>query len=291
MRYRLMVAGLVAHCWAVAAQPEGFRLHMAALEGGADVRIGVAVVDPQGRLRLGHREQERFALCSTFKLPLAALVLQRIDQQLERPDRPLHYGAAQLLDHAPVARRYVASGHMSVEEANLASLQWSDNTAANLLLDTVGGPAGLTRFLRRLGDARSRLDRSEPDLNTNLPNDPRDTTTPMAITRTTQQLLWGTVLRPASRQQLQRWLMSNTTGDATIRAGVPAGWIVGEKTGSCEHGGRNDLGFVRPPNGPAYTLGVYVQAPGLSADQRNALIADVTRAVVTHLSAPPPLAP
>lgn len=266
-----------------AADTDDFSAKIVQLEQEKQARIGVAVTDQAGRTVLGHRENERFALCSTFKLPLVAQVLWRIDQGREKSSRPLAYNIDALQEYAPVARRYAPSGYMTVQEASLAALQWSDNTAANLLLDTLGGPAGFTRFVRQNGDSATRLDRPEPDLNSNQPDDPRDTTTPLAMSRLTSRLLWGNTLRPATRQQLQRWLIGNSTGDTTIRAGLPAGWLAGEKTGSCELGGRNDAGFVRSPAGKNHALAIYTLAPQLEPKERDALIAETARLVTAQL--------
>lgn len=267
----------------VAALADSFTDQLSDMERAAGGRFGVAVTNAQGDVLLGYRATEKFALCSTFKLPLAGLMLKRIDLGKERADRHLPYATTEVLDYAPVAKRYLHSGYLTVAEANRASVQLSDNTAANLLLASVGGPAALTQFLRQLGDKSSRLDRTEPTLNTNLPDDPRDTTSPQAMAQTIAKLVFAEVLKPASKQRLQRLLIGNTTGASAIRAGLPDTWLVGDKTGSCERGGRNDVAFVVPPSTPAFVLTVYTNLPTLAPSQRNAVIADVAALVVREL--------
>ncbi|XZG71653.1 class A beta-lactamase [Chitinibacteraceae bacterium HSL-7] len=278
----------LALCLPAAWADSSFQSEIAQLEAKTGGRIGVAVVDQHGKRLLGHRADARFAMCSTFKLPLAALVLQQVEQGRLKASQPLRYDADQLEDYAPAARRYLGSGFMTVTEANQASVQLSDNTAANLLLGALGGPAALTRFFRAVGDPISRLDRTEPTLNTNLPDDARDTTTPSAMATTTAKLLWGNALKPASRDALQRMLIGNTTGDTTLRAGLPADWQVGDKTGSCDRDGRNDVAFVVPKTGVPFVLAVYSNQAGASANERNQTLAEVARIVARTLGSAEP---
>lgn len=181
--------------------------------------------------------------------------------------------------YSPITEKHVGAG-MTVAELCAATLQYSDNTAGNLLLEQVGGPAGLTAFARQLGDPTFRLDRNEPTLNTALPNDPRDTTTPLAMGVTLQRLLLGDALAPAGREQLQAWLKGNTTGDARIRAGVPKGWIVGDKTGSGDYGVANDVGIVWPQGRAPWILVVFSRGPQQSSPWNHEPIAAATRLVV-----------
>ena len=209
---------------------------IAAIEARVGGRLGVAVRDAGSGLSFAYRGAERFPLCSTFKLLLTAAVLLRVDQEHERLSRVIRYGEAQLLEYAPVTRARVAEGGLSIGDLCAAAMTFSDNTAANLLLESIGGPVGLTRYLRSWGDSQTRLDRNEPTLNEALPGDLRDTTTPAAMLGDLETLLLGAALLPSSRDQLAGWLVANTTGHARLRAGFPATWRVGDKTGTGEHG-------------------------------------------------------
>ncbi|MGY0504075.1 class A beta-lactamase [Luteimonas sp. e5] len=246
---------------------------LADLESRYGARIGVALTDHHGNLLYGYRADERFAMCSTFKLPLAALAMHAADIGELDANEQLHYTESEIDQYAPAAKRYLATGFMTVREANLASLQLSDNTAANLLLARLGGPGSVTKFFRLLGDNVSRLDRNEPALNSNLDGDVRDTTTPGSMSRNVARLVYGDVLHSRSREELARMLVGNTTGDSTIRAGLPRDWIAGDKTGSCAKGGRNDVAFLIAPSGNKYALSVYLNAPSSKEDERNAVIA------------------
>jgi beta-lactamase class A len=245
---------------------------IAALEQSVGGRLGVAVLDTGGGKRIDHRADERFPMCSTFKLPLAAQVLARVDAKKERLDRILTYGEKDLLDWAPVAREHVKEGRLSVEALCAAAVTHSDNTAANLLLATVGGPAGLTSYLRSLGDSVTRLDRTEPELNTAIAGDERDTTTPAAMLADVNALVLGDALSPESRERLTKWLVGNTTGDNRLRAGLPAGWRVGDKTGSGQNGATNDVAVIWPPGRPPILVVVYaVESKAPRADIEKAI--------------------
>lgn len=253
------------------------------IERQRNLTVGIALVDDGGTLLFGHRETQRFAMCSTFKLPLAAATLKQIESGKWSAAERLSYSAGQLDAYAPAAKRYLPTGYITVAEANQASVQLSDNTAANLLLDKLGGPSQLTSMFRSLGDSVSRLDRREPDLNTNVSGDPRDTTTPGAMARIVAKLVYGNYLSTAGREQLQRLLIGNNTGDSTIRAGIASGWTTGDKTGSCDNGGRNDAAFLVSPDGRRFALTVYLNAPSLDDKARNEVVATVARLAVESI--------
>ncbi|WP_437689764.1 class A beta-lactamase [Sorangium sp. So ce176] len=253
---------------------------LARIEAQLGGRLGVAALDTANGARIGHRAGERFAMCSTFKSLLAACVLARVDQGQLTLDRRIAYRESDLLEHAPVARARLAEGSLTVEELCAAAVEVSDNTAANLLLAQIGGPAGLTAYLRGLGDQVTRLDRDEPALNTNLPGDPRDTSTPDAMTDTYRSLLVGDrALREASRARLKAWMVRATTGLARLRAGLPRDWVVGDKTGTGENGIANDVAVAWPPSRAPIVVACFVEAPTASADARNAAHAEVARLV------------
>jgi beta-lactamase class A len=187
-------------------------------------RIGVPAIETGGGKRLNYRSEERFPMCSTFKFLAAAAVLKRVDEGQEKLDRFVSYGAL-----------------------CAAAIEQSDNTAANLLLNAIGGPVGLTTFAHSVGDEITRLDRKEPELNNAIPGDERDTTSPAAMCADMQRLLLGNMLSESSRHQLENWLRHNETGTLRIRAAIPKAWTVGDETGWCANGATNDVAFVRPP--------------------------------------------
>jgi beta-lactamase class A len=241
--------------------------------------LGVAVLDTQTGRRFDWRGEQRFRMCSTFKMPLSAAILRRVDQDRERLDRRITYGADVLMGNSPVVEKHVGQG-MTVGDLCEATIIWSDNAAANLLLDALGGPADLTRFLRAIGDQTTRCDRREPELNTGAPDDPRDTTTPTAILATWKTLLIDDVLSPASRKQLNAWLVANKTGNKRLRAGLPSGWRVGDKTGNNGKDTTNDIAIAWPPGRKPVLIATFHDRGSSDDDARNAVLADVARAVV-----------
>lgn len=247
---------------------------MEAMEEEIGGRIGVALVNENGEALYAWRGDERFAMCSTFKLALAAAVLERVEEGEFSIDDSIAFDQSDILSYAPVTSERVAQGEMTVAELADAIITLSDNTAANLLLDRIGGPAALTTFFRDHGDEVSRLDRMEPELNENAPGDPRDTTSPVAMAGLVQRLMFGPELSLASRDQLGTWTVANQTGDDRIRAGIPDSWRVGDKTGTCGTA-YNDIGIVWPPEGDPFVLAVYVDRPEAEADAVNTAIAEI----------------
>jgi len=246
-------------------------------------RLGVSAWQGGSEIRIQHRAEERFAMASTFKLLLAAAVLHRVEKGEEQMDRLVSYGQADLLEYAPVAKQHVKEGAMTVEALCAAVIEYSDNTAANLLLATMGGPEGLTAYVRSLGDKVTRFDRKEPELNTAIPGDPRDTTTPDAMLASMRTVLLGEALTAESRAKLDGWLTRNTTGAAMIRAGVPSGWRVGDKTGRGGNASTNDIAIIRPPEGAPILLCVYSTESKAPAEEREAAVAEVARLVLEAL--------
>src|SRR6266545_4321821 len=236
-------------------------------------RLGVAVLDTATGRRLAYRADERFAMCSTFKWLLGAQILSRADAGKEQLSRVVHYGETDLLEYAPVTRVHVREGGMTVSELVSAAIQYSDNTAANLLLQTIGGPASFTAYVRQLGDRITRLDRVEPDLNSAEPGDARDTTTPNAMVANMNRLLLGNSLRVASRDQLLSWLIASTTGVDRLRAGVPTTWRVGDKTGTGAHGAMNDLAIMWPPGREPVLVAAYLTETNAPSQDRSAALA------------------
>jgi beta-lactamase class A len=249
----------------------------AAMEKQLGLRIGIAALDTGNGNSIFYRESERFLMCSTFKVMLVAAVLARADAGQEHLDRIVHYQKSDVLDYAPETAKNLARG-MSVEALCAAAIKVSDNTAANLLFATLDGPAGVTRFVRKLGDSRTRFDRTEGALN--IPDGELDTTTPSAMLANLKDVLLGEGLSAASRKRLTDWMVACTTGLTRLRAGLPPGWRAGDKTGSGGNGQLNDVAILWPPgNRPpvlvcAYTMG---NKPDDAADER--ALADVGKII------------
>ena len=240
-------------------------------------RLGVAVLDTAGAEPIAHRGGERFALCSTFKFVAAAFVLARVDRGEEDLGRRIVYGRDRLVTYSPVTEKHTGGDGLTVGEICDAAVTLSDNTAGNLLLDSFGGPAGLTAFMRSLGDGVSRLDRWETELNEAAPGDPRDTTTPVAMLGILRETVLGTVLSAPSRGQLAAWRVANKTGDKRLRAGVPGGWRVGDKTGTGANNATNDIAVIWPPGRAPVVVAAYYAEARASDDERSAVLAEVGR--------------
>ncbi len=249
-------------------------------DGGG--RLGVAALDTASGQRSGHHAEDKFPMCSTFKLLAAAAVLKRVDGGQEHLERRVTYAAGDLVTYSPITEKYVADG-MTLAELCDAAVTLSDNTAGNLILRSIGGPAGFTTFARSLGDTVTRLDRWETELNEAVPGDPRDTTTPSAMLNNVQALVLGNALTATSKEQLTKWLLGNKTGDTRMRASLPPGWRVADKTGSGERGSTNDIGMIWPPGRAPVVVTIYLTETTANADQRNAALAAVGKAVAAAL--------
>ena len=263
---------------------QGLAHQFAEIEKKTGGRLGVYVLDTASGRRVGRRHDERFAMCSTFKFLAAAFVLARVDQGKEKLDRRLTYSRQELAPHSPATEKHAGGDGMTMAQLCEATITLSDNTAANLMLASFGGPAGLTAYMRSIGDPLTRLDRTEPGLNEARAGDPRDTTTPAAIVGTMQKILLGNALQPASRARLLQWLDDNKTGGQRIRAGLPAEWKVGDKTGTGENGATNDIAILRPPGRAPILLSVYLTETKASMADRNAAHAAVAAAAAAWVT-------
>jgi len=268
---RDVVLGLAA-----SALPQVTAARFAAIEAATGGRLGVSVLDLAGRRNLSWRASERFPMCSTFKVLAAAAVLARVDRGAEQLDRRIAYSKADLVPYSPVTETHAGDG-MTLSAICEAAVTVSDNGAGNLILRTLGGPEGLTAWLRSIGDGTTRLDRWETALNEAGPGDPRDTSTPQAMTRTLKRLLTGRVLSPASRDQLASWMMACQTGGRRLRSGLPAGWRVGDKTGSGENGTTNDVAVAWPPGGRPLLICAFLTGARSDPPAREAALAEVAR--------------
>jgi beta-lactamase class A len=270
----------------VAAPASAGSSALAGIEARVGGRVGVFAVDTGSGRQLAHRADERFAMCSTFKWVLAAGVLARVDRAELSLDERVLYGPADLLEHAPATREHVAEGAMTVDALARAAVTISDNTAANLLLAKVGGPAGLTAFIRSQGDPVTRLDRDEPTLNTNDPGDPRDTTSPRAMVGLMRRLLCEDALSSAGRERLLGWLRACETGKRRLRAGLPRGWTIGDKTGSGRRGAINDVAIAAPPGRAPILIAAYLSEGHSGDDVLQAAHAEIGRLVAEALAEP-----
>nr|WP_247881146.1 class A beta-lactamase [Skermanella sp. TT6] len=258
---------------------------LAEVERRLGARLGAAILDTESGRRWSHRADERFPLCSTFKAIACGAVLAKADAGREDLERRIRFEAADVVTYSPVTQDRVGGAGMTLAEICEAAMTRSDNTAGNIILDSLGGPSGVTEFARSLGDDVTRLDRRETDLNEATPGDPRDTTSPAAMVANLESLVLGNVLSPPSRDRLTAWLVSNKTGDAKLRAGLPKDWRIGDKTGGGDHGTMNDVAVIWPPNRKPTIVSIYMTETKASFDDRNAAIAEIGRALKIALGA------
>jgi beta-lactamase class A len=254
-----------------------------ALQRRNNTKIGVYAVNLDTGSTVAHLDGEPFAMCSTFKGYAAARVLQMVQQGELTLDRQIYVDPKQTaLPNSPRTAPN-SGGQMKLAELCAAAVQASDNAAANLVLQTIGGPSAITDFARSIGDPRTRLDRWEIDLNSAIPGDPRDTSTPNALGKGYRTLLTGDVLAPAQRQQLEDWLLGNET--SSIRAGLPEGWATADKTGNGDYGSTNDIGIAYGPQGQRLLLAIMTrsQANDPKAPDNRGLMGEVAALLVPAL--------
>ena len=278
----LLAAGLLAAgCAGYPAESRRARADFRGLQRslGPGGRLGVAALDSGSGRWLLHDENSRYAMASTFKLALAGAILAEIEQGRLALNQEIAFSRADLVPYAPVVEANLERGRLPVERLCAAIVEVSDNAAANLLLARIGGPAGFTAFARRCGDPMTRLDRTETALNSNLPGDPRDTTTPLAMAGLMRSLLLGEALGAPSRGRLAGWMEGASTGRARLRAGLPAGWRVGDKTGNGANGAANDLAIAWPPGRPPILVACYQSGGTAETPARDRVYQQVARAV------------
>jgi beta-lactamase class A len=269
--------------WAFASALES---DIAAIEAKSGGRLGVAVLDTASGARTDHRGNERFPLCSTFKVLAVSAVLKRAETGREHLDRRFVVRRADLVAYSPVLKDRIGDT-VTLAELCAAAMTESDNTAADFVLKSLGGPAAVTAYARTIGDTVTHLDNNEPLLNHSMPAGlaKNDTTSPAAMASDLQTLVLGDALAPTSRDQLRTWLLGCKTGDKRLRAGLPEGWQCGEKTGSDEsNGSTNDIGVLWPPQQrPPVIVAAYLTQTKAKYEDREAALADVGRAVVAAL--------
>ena len=254
-----------------------------ALQRQHDVKIGVYAVDLESGRTVSHLDGESFAMCSTFKGYAAARVLQMVQNGELTLDRQVFVDPEQAaLPNSPRTAPN-AGGQMTLADLCAAAVQVSDNAAGNLLLQTIGGPSAITDFARSIGDDRTRLDRWEIELNTAIPGDPRDTSSPRALGGGYRSLLSGDVLAPPQRQQLEDWMRANET--SSLRTGLPDGWTTADKTGNGDYGSTNDVGMAYGPQGQRLLLAIMTrsQANDPKAANNRPLIGELTKLLTPWL--------
>lgn len=259
---------------------------LAELEASTGGRLGVAGFDAANNAQVLYRADERFPLCSTFKVIAASAILNLATKDTAVLKERVRIDARELVANSPITGQHVGTD-MTLSELCAAALQHSDNTAANLLIKRLGGPSAVTAFARLAGDETFRLDRWETELNSAIPGDPRDTSTPANMARSLQGLALDNVLADPQRDQLQAWLKGNTTGATRIRAGVPEDWVVGDKTGAGAHGTTNDIAVLWPPQGSPIILAIYFTQTEKNAPLRNDVVAAAARIATLGLARKP----
>jgi len=255
---------------------------LAELEKSSGGRLGVALINTADNSQIVYRGEERFPMCSTSKVMAASAVLKQSETNQTLLNKRVEIKKSDLVNYNPITEKHLDTG-MTLGELGAAAIEYSDNTAMNKLIAELGGPAGVTKFARSIGDATFRLDRTEPSLNTAIPGDKRDTTSPLAMAKSLQNLALGKALGEPQRAQLVEWLKGNTTGGESIRAGLPATWVVGDKTGSGDYGTTNDIAVIWPENHAPLVLVTYFTQPHQDAKARKDVLAAAAKIVAAGL--------
>lgn len=272
-----------APLWAQSpAQANAVQQKLADLEKSTGGRLGVAMINTADNSQIVYRGEERFAMCSTSKVMAASGILKASEKDKNLLNQPVDIKKSDLVNYNPVTEKHLDTG-MTLGELGAAAIQYSDNVAMNKLIAHLGGPEKVTQFARSIGDDTFRLDRTEPTLNTAIPGDKRDTTSPRAMAETLRKLTLGNALAEPQRAQLVKWLKGNTTGGASIRAGLPAAWIVGDKTGSGDYGTTNDIAVIWPENHAPLILVTYFTQPQKDAKARKDVLAAAAKIVTENL--------
>lgn len=250
-----------------------------AFEDSSGGRVGVSAIDTTTNKIITYRGNERFPFCSTFKFIGVSAILKANMKKSSLLSQHIQYTKKDLVEYSPVTAKHVKDG-MSVAQLCEATLSTSDNSAMNFLMKILGGPKTVTQFSRKIGDHVFNLTRWEPDLNTAIPNDIRDTTSPDAMRLSMQRILLGSVLGKMERNLLRQWLIHNTTGSNRIRSSVPSNWIVGDKTGTGGYGTTNDIAIIYPPNCKPIILVIYFTQKEKNAVPNESVVALVTKSVI-----------
>ncbi len=267
-----------------ASPPISLQNKLAQLETSAKGRIGVYAINTRDNTHLQYRADERFPFCSTFKFMAVSAILKQSMSQKDLLQKKIIFHKNDLFVYSPITEKHTDTG-MTVAEFCAATLMYSDNTAVNLLMKEQGGLHAVNAFAKSIGDHSFRLDRYEPDLNSAIPGDLRDTTTPKAMAESLQRIVLGNVLDQNKKSILQTWLKHNTTGNFRIRAGVPKNWIVADKTGTGDYGTTNDIAVIWPPACPPIVMAIYFTQQQKNARFRDDVIAKATALLINEFVA------
>ncbi|WP_058910197.1 class A beta-lactamase [Entomohabitans teleogrylli] len=273
----LMMMAVASH-----AATDGAQQQLQALESAAGGRLGVYAIDTASGKTVAWRADERFPFCSTFKTIAASALLKRSESAPDFLNQRIHYSHSDIVNWSPVTEKHLSEG-MTLAELSAAALQYSDNTAVNLMVDALGGIDKVNEFARSIGDNTFRLDRRETELNSAIPGDERDTTTPAAMSHSLQKLALGNALGETQRSQLVTWMKGNTTGARRIQAGVPSTWTVADKTGAGDYGTTNDIAVIWPEQGGPLVVSIYYTREQQNSPINNDIIAAATRIAVAEL--------
>ncbi|CAI0782899.1 TPA: class A beta-lactamase FONA-3 [Serratia fonticola] len=272
-----------APLWAQTANAKAnIQQQLSELEKNSGGRLGVALIDTADNSQILYRGDERFPMCSTSKVMAVSALLKQSETDKNLLAKRMEIKQSDLVNYNPIAEKHLDTG-MTLAEFSAATIQYSDNTAMNKILEHLGGPAKVTEFARTIGDKTFRLDRTEPTLNTAIPGDKRDTTSPLAMAKSLQNLTLGKALGEPQRAQLVEWMKGNTTGGASIRAGLPTTWVVGDKTGSGDYGTTNDIAVIWPANHAPLVLVTYFTQPQQNAEARKDVLAAAAKIVTEGL--------
>lgn len=265
-------------------QQQDVVLKLQQLEQSFGGRIGVYALNMHDHATVSYRNNERFAMCSTAKLIVVTTALKKSESQPKYLDKVLSYNEQDLAqaDYTPITSKYLDKG-MNVKDLSEAAMIYSDNLAMNLLVKDLGGTSVVTKYARSIGDKKFRLDRIEPGFGSAIPNDPRDTTTPESMALSLQKILLKNVLNKNNRHLLLTWMKNNQTGFTRIRAGVPKGWVVADKTGKGDYGTNNDIAIIYPPDSAPIILAIYTTQSKQDAKSNDEVIVAVTKIVLEEL--------
>ncbi|POF32306.1 class A beta-lactamase [Roseibium marinum] len=246
-------------------------------------RVGVAVIDMETGTRWAHKGDERFPTNSTFKVFLCAALLDAGVRGTADPDSRVTIRRGDIVSYSPVTEKRIDGAPVTLRELCGITVTISDNAAANLVMKEIGGPQALTAYLRGIGDSVTRADRWEPDSNSGIPGDDRDTTSPNAAAETLKKLVLEEALPADARQTLTNWLTGNKVGDATLRAGLPDNWRIADKTGAGANGSRNNIAVIWPDGRAPVVIAVYITETSASFEARNGAIAEIGAALADGL--------
>lgn len=265
------------------AQDDNLLTEVDRIERQLDARVGFAAYDLETGQRWEYNADQLFAMSSTFKTLACASLLQRVDEGNEQLERRVKVSASDIVTYSPVTEAYADNREISLFELCEATMTTSDNTAANLILQAIGGPQAVTEFVRELGDSVTRLDRWETELNEATPHDERDTSTPNAMVSNLEKLVVGNALSPQSKNQLREWLVNNEVADGLFRSHMPDEWVIGDRTGAGGFGSRSITAVIWPPEREPTIVAFYITETDASFEERNSAIAELGSVIIESI--------